>query len=279
MQQYLQKKGYSGKLITALRHTDGAILLDGKRVFTNHLLKGLEQLKIVLSEDCASENIMPVNIPLDIVYEDEDILIVNKSSNMPVHPSIGNYNNTLANAVAYHFAKRGETFKFRAINRLDRDTTGLLIVAKNILSGSILCDMVKNRKIVREYMAICEGIVDDEGIIDAPIGRAYDSIIERRVDFQNGDRAVTHYKKIKNNDKLSLVALKLETGRTHQIRVHMKYINHPLIGDFIYNPNYQFMHRQSLHSYKLEFVHPITGVNYKFVAKLPEDMNNVLKIM
>lgn len=172
------------------------------------------------------------------------------------------------------FSKKKETFVYRVINRLDRDTTGLLIIAKHALSACILSQMSSRREIHREYLAIAAGKVDEKGTICAPIGRADDSTVLRCVDEKNGDYACTHYQRLlyhKESD-CSLVRLRLETGRTHQIRVHMKHIGHPLPGDFLYNPDYRLMHRQPLHSCHLDFRHPITGKAMHFEAEVPGDM-------
>lgn len=204
---------------------------------------------------------------------------------MPVHPSIGNYENTLANAVAWYFQQQNIPFVFRCINRLDRDTTGLLILAKNMLSGAILSDQMKKREIHRIYLAITEGKTDPAGTINRPIGRADQSLILRQVDLDKGDPACTHYLQkcwhpktfypatlSVPQDGLSLVQLQLETGRTHQIRVHMTSIGHPLIGDTLYNPETALLARQALHSYRLAFTHPVTGVPLEFTSSLPADM-------
>ena len=236
-----------------------------------------DQLSITLIETESSENIVPTNLPLDIVYEDEDILIINKNANTPIHPSQGNYDNTLANAVAYYFQQKGEAFTYRCINRLDRDTTGLLILAKHMHSASILSSMVQNREIHREYLAVACGNVPLEGSIVAPIARVDGSTIERCVDEERGEYACTHYKTLLHKNGYSLVSLKLETGRTHQIRVHMKYIGHPLPGDFLYNPDYTAINRQALHSHRLSFKHPISGEMMEFVAELPADMKKIIE--
>ena len=192
---------------------------------------------------------------------------------MPIHPSINNYENTLANAVAYYYKKQGETFIFRCINRLDRDTTGLLIIAKHALSASILSKQMKAREIRRTYLAVCKGQLPAEvGIINAPIARKADSAIERCVDFSNGESAVTHYRVRYYQNGYSLVELHLETGRTHQIRIHMQYLGNPLPGDYLYCPDYSKISRTALHSYRLAFCHPITGKRMDFYAPLPTDM-------
>ena len=266
---FLRKTGYSRHVIIHLKKTENGILLNGEWAYVGQSLKEGDHLEIHIIEEESSEQIVPSELPLDIVYEDEDLLIINKPADMPIHPSINNYDNTLANALMWYYQQKGETFVYRCINRLDRDTTGLLIVAKNMLSGGILSDMSKKREIYREYLAIAEGEVPQEGVIDAPIARKEESVIERCVDFERGDRAVTHYWRLDYRNGYSLVRLKLETGRTHQIRVHMKYLGHPLTGDYLYNPDYRILDHQALHSWKLAFRHPVTGAQMQFKADPP----------
>lgn len=273
---FLKAKQYSSQIITHLKHTKNGMLLNGTWARVRDILHVHDSLIITLIESESSNNIVPVELPLDVVYEDEDLLVINKSSDTPIHPSQGNYENTLANSVAYYYAKKDEPFTYRCINRLDRDTTGLLIIAKHMYSASLLSNMVQNREIRREYLAIATGLVPEDGIIEAPIGRVDGSTIERQVDIENGDYACTHFKRLAYKNGFSLVSLKLATGRTHQIRVHMKYIGHPLPGDFLYNPDYSVIKRQALHSYRLEFIHPITGQDMEFVAELPEDMASII---
>ncbi|GAB5616526.1 RluA family pseudouridine synthase [Faecalimonas canis] len=272
---FLKAECYSSPVITHLKRTENGILLNGCWARVRDILHKNDILTITLLETDSSDNIVPVPLPLNIIYEDEDLMVINKPADMPIHPSQNNYENTLANAVAYYFSQQGIPFVYRCINRLDRDTTGLLILAKHMYSASLLSDMVKNRFIHREYIAIADGNVNDEGIIDAPIARVKDSTIEREVNFTDGDFARTHYKCLKRKNGYSLVSLKLETGRTHQIRVHMKYIGHALLGDFLYNPDYTFMKRQALHSYRLTFTHPITKEKLTFTAPLPPDMKRL----
>lgn len=266
---FLRRAGYSRHVIIHLKKTENGILLNGEWAYVGQFLKEGDHLEIRIIESESSEQIVPAELPLDIVYEDEDLLIINKPADMPIHPSINNYDNTLANALMWYYQQKGETFVYRCINRLDRDTTGLLIVAKNMLSGGILSDMSKKREIQREYLAIAEGEVPQEGAIDAPIARKEESVIERCVDFEKGDRAVTHYWRLDYRNGYSLVRLKLETGRTHQIRVHMKYIGYPLTGDYLYNPDYRILDHQALHSWKLAFRHPVTGAQMQFKADPP----------
>lgn len=249
------------------------ITVNHQLVYTTHRLQSGEKLVIKLTEENASENIVPVPMKLDILYEDEDLMVINKSAGIPIHPSQGNYDNTLANGIAFYFQE--QQFVYRVINRLDRDTTGLLIVSKNMLSACILSDMVAARQIHRQYLAIVSGTLEGEGIVDAPIARAADSTIERQVDFIRGERAVTHYRALEQRNGYTLVQLELETGRTHQIRVHMAYLGHPLPGDFLYNPGDHAMSRQALHSWKLSFCHPITKVPMEFTEPMPEDMKQL----
>ena len=273
---FLQEKGYSRNVIVHLKKTPESILKNGIWCYVNERLSQGDILSIKLIETESSLKIPAIPLPLSIVYEDEDILVVNKPADMPIHPSLNNYENTLANAVMWYFENQGIPYTFRCINRLDRDTTGLTILAKNMLSAGILSNAMKNRQIQKEYLAICIGLVTEKGTIHAPIARADGSTIERCVDYEHGEKAVTHFKpeKTKNapTGHFSLVRLTLETGRTHQIRVHMKHIGHPLIGDFLYNPTDTSMKRQALHCCCLKFHHPITEDFLTFEAPLPEDM-------
>ena len=240
-------------------------------------MKDGDILTVHIQEPESSPNIPPVKLPLDIVYEDEDIVVVNKPAGMPVHPSLNNYENSLANGLMYYYQEQGKPFIFRCTNRLDRDTSGLTVVAKHMVSSSILSSMGMRHEITREYLAIVRGALKpSEGTIDAPIGRTGSSLIERKIDFENGERAVTHYRVVEEQNGHSLVSLILETGRTHQIRVHMKYIGHPLVGDYLYNPDMEYIDRQALHSHRLSFTHPVTGEKMEFTAPLPTDMRKIL---
>lgn len=273
VESFLKKQGYSHQVLVQLKKTENGILVNHKWAYVKTILNPEDELEIHLKEEASSEHIVPVELPLSIVYEDEDILVINKPADMPIHPSIHNYENTLANAVAYYYSQQNETFIFRCINRLDRDTTGLLVIAKHALSASILSKQMKAREIHRTYLAICKGQLPAEaGIVNAPIARKSDSAIERCVDFSNGESAVTHYRVRRYQDGYSLVELHLETGRTHQIRVHMQYLGNPLPGDYLYYPDYSRISRTALHSYRLAFAHPITGKSMDFYAPLPADM-------
>ena len=274
---FLSEHGFSSRILVRLRTTPDCIFIGETSVFSNRILEEGDVLTVHLYEKKGSESIVPVPMKLDILFEDKHLMVVNKPAGMPVHPSQGNYGNTLANGIAAYMEEKGVEFVFRAVNRLDRDTSGLLVIAKNMLSSCILSDQVKDHAIHREYAAIVCGKTDPYGTIDVPIARKDGSTIERIADSENGESAVTHYKTIAYNEKtdLSFIRLLLETGRTHQIRVHMKHISHPLPGDFLYNPDYRYIERQALHSVYLRFTHPITGEPMEFHAPLPEDMRRL----
>ena len=285
IQHILKEHGFSSQNIIELKKMKESILCNGVWSYVNQRLCEGDCLTIHIKEEHSSEKILPMEYPLDIIYEDEDLMVLNKPAGMPIHPSLNHYEYSLANALAYYFESRQIPFVFRCINRLDKDTSGLTIVAKHMVSANLLSRMVaaktlKDEKIPsinREYLAIVKGCPTPmEGTIDAPIARVNDSIIERNVDFEKGERAVTHYRVIEQKNGYSLVSLVLETGRTHQIRVHMKYKGYPLIGDSLYNPDTEVISRQALHSHKLSFLHPVTGENLTFTAPLPEDMKRVL---
>lgn len=276
VEAYLKSKGYSHGCLVHLKKTQEGIRRNGVWAYTRDVLQAGDKLEILFSEEASSENIVAADMPLDIVYEDEDILVVNKSADTPIHPSQGNYDNSLANAVMNYYEKQGETFVFRCVNRLDRDTSGLVLIAKNMLSSAVLSQAMGNREIHRTYLAVVKGQPESSGTVALPIARKAGSTIERCVDMEHGERAVTHYERIEQNERYALLKLWLETGRTHQIRVHMNAIGHPLPGDFLYHPDFSEIQRQALHSWRLEFVHPVTGEKMQFEQPLPDDMRKLL---
>lgn len=277
IEQYLKSKRYSSQCIKELKKMPESILLDGRWEYMRTSLQAGNTLLVHVQEKASSEKIPAVEMALDIVYEDDDIMVINKPADMPIHPSLNNYYNSLANGLAWYFERQNKPFIFRCVNRLDRDTSGLTIIAKHMISAGILSAMVANREIHREYRAIVRGqVTPAEGTINAPIARVGDSIIERKVDFEKGESAVTHYRTVAYQNDHSLLSIHLETGRTHQIRVHMKHLGFPLVGDYLYNPDMEHIKRQALHSYRLQFTHPITGNSMDFTAPLPRDMQAVL---
>lgn len=268
---FLKSKGFSRGILSSMKADKNAIQLNGERGFGKSVLQVGDSLHIHIPEADNTENILPVRMDLSILYEDEDILVINKAADMPVHPSIGNYDNTLANGVAWYFKEKGQHFVYRCINRLDRDTTGALILAKNPYSAAVLSAQMKQRQIRRTYLALTDGIPPERGTISAPVARMDASVITREVNFERGEAAVTHYERLAVSNGYALVELHLDTGRTHQIRVHMKYIGCPLPGDFLYHPVFDRIGRQALHSFQLEFAHPITEEPMCFLAPVPED--------
>lgn len=271
---FLRKKGFSRHILSSMKADKEALTRNGQRIGGREQLLAGDYFRVRLLETVDSDGIIPVSMPLSILYEDEDILVINKPADMPVHPSIGNYTNTLANGVAAYLDAKDEHSPFRCINRLDRDTSGALILAKNAFSAAVLSTQMRNRQIRRTYLAVVEGITPPNGTISAPISRVDDSVIERHVDFLHGEPAVTHYERLETKNEHSLLEIHLETGRTHQIRVHMGYIGHPLPADYLYHPEYDCFKRQPLHSFQLEFRHPVTDKSMCLLAPVPEDMCN-----
>lgn len=277
VEQFLRRKGYSAQNLSTIKRMPESILVNGVHYYMKQTLKAGDRLLVRIQETESSRNIPPVCAPLSVVYEDEDLIVINKPAGMPIHPSLNNYTNSLANALAWYYQQQGKPFIFRCCNRLDRDTSGLTVVAKHLVSGNILSTMTKKKEVRREYLAVVRGhIVPESGIISAPLARKGGTIIERVVDFDRGEPAVTHYRLVREANGHSLVALQLETGRTHQIRIHLKHLGFPLVGDYLYNPDMEYISRQALHSFRLSFPHPITGEAMDFTAPLPEDMRNIL---
>lgn len=261
----------STNLIKDLKKYKEGIQVNGEHKRVVDLTAKGDILKITI-RDTVSENIVPTDIPLDIVYEDEDVLVINKLPNMPTHPSMGNYENSLANGVMYYYKSKGEERVFRAVNRLDKDTSGLMAVAKNSYIHARLGEEIQKKELKRKYMCIVCGDVERDGTVDAPIRRADGSVINRIV-APDGQRAVTHYRVVKRYGEYTLLEMELETGRTHQIRVHMAYIGHPLVGDWLYGTeDHNIAKRQMLHSCYLCFTHPITGQIMEFKDEMAEDM-------
>lgn len=270
--EFLRSKGFSRHILTSMKPDKEALLVNGMHIGGRGILHAGDLFRVCVMETGSVEGIVPTPLPLNILYEDEDILVLNKPADMPVHPSIGNYTNTLANAAAFYFQQKGMLCPFRCINRLDRDTSGALILAKNALSAAILSAQMRNREIRRTYLAVVCGVTPPSGTVSAPIGRVSDSVIQRQVDPEHGESAVTHYERLAVRNDHSLLEIHLETGRTHQIRVHMGYIGHPLPADYLYHPVYDHFKRQPLHSFQLNFRHPLTGKDLCFTAPVPKDM-------
>ena len=228
--------------------------------------------------------IEPEDIPLDIVYEDDDVLVVNKPKGMVVHPAVGNYTGTLVNAIMFHCADRLSSIngvvRPGIVHRIDKDTSGLLMIAKNNKAHESLSAQLAEHSITRRYKALVyNNFTEDEGTVDAPIGRDPKNRLRQAVTQQNSKRAVTHWKVAERFGKYTLIEARLETGRTHQIRVHMAYIKHPLVGDPLYGPSKQAIAAdgQLLHAEFLGFVHPTTGKYMEFTRPLPEDFQKIVE--
>lgn len=234
-------------------------------------------IKVTLPDE--TSGFEPQDIPLNIVFEDDDLILINKQPNLTVHPTKGHPSGTVANALMYYMEQTGESFKIRFVNRLDMDTSGLLVVAKNAYCQNDYTKQMKENTVEKRYLSIVKGIVEaDSGIIDLPIGRPDPEHVKRGV-MEDGAPSVTHYKVLERfpESGYTLVELLLETGRTHQIRVHMSHIGHPVLGDWLYGgENILLIGRQALHAARLTFTHPITKERLTFEAPLPDDIQNVL---
>lgn len=257
---------------------DGHVTVNGQPVKPKYKVQAGDKISLVKPEPQSLE-LTPENIPLDIVYEDDDVIVVNKPQGMVVHPAPGHPNHTLVNALLYHspLSTINGTFRPGIVHRIDKDTSGLLMVAKNDLAHQSLAEQLRNKTNKREYRALVYGqIKEDEGTIDAPLGRNPQDRKKQAV-VKGGRHAVTHFKVMKRYDNFTLVKCILETGRTHQIRVHMKYIGHPLVGDLLYGPRKVIgKDGQFLHAALLGFKHPRTGKELVFEAPLPENFQKML---
>lgn len=253
---------------------DGCCTVNGKAVQKNYKLKAGDNVIVEIPE-AVDVDILPENIPLDIVYEDNDLLVVNKPKGMVVHPAPGHYSGTLVNALMYHCkdSLSGINGEIRPgiVHRIDKDTSGLLIVAKNDTAHKGLASQIKEHSFTREYEAVVNGSIKEDGIVNAPIGRHKTDRKKMCVTAENSREAVTHYFVLENFVDSTHLRLRLETGRTHQIRVHMAYIGHSVAGDEVYgNGKPKSLMGQCLHAKKIGFVHPVTGEYLEFDSELPE---------
>ncbi|MBC2855981.1 MAG: RluA family pseudouridine synthase [Cetobacterium sp.] len=260
---------------------NGNIEIVGKdKIKSGNKLKGNEEIIIKIPEDEILE-LLPEDIPLNIVYQDSDMVIINKTHNIIVHPAQGFYTGTLVNAVLYHIKDLSGingVIRPGIVHRLDKDTSGLIIVAKNDDAHVKLTNMFKDKTIEKRYVCICKGIFKDRnGRVETLIGRDPKDRKKMAVVDMNGKNAITNYTVVDEFNNFSLVEVRIETGRTHQIRVHMKYLNHPILGDSVYGNGTDIAKRQMLHSYYLKFNHPRTGEEMQIVGELPEDFIAVAK--
>ena len=258
----------------------GLVLVNGGEVSKNYKLRGGEEISVEIPEPEPMDAV-PEDIPLDIVYEDEDLLVVNKPKGMVVHPAHGNYTGTLVNALLHHCGNSlsgiNGVIRPGIVHRIDKNTSGLLIVAKNDASHLKLAEQIKEHSFTREYEAVaCGYFKDTEGTVDAPIGRHKTDRKKMCVTSENSRNAVTHYSVIKQYGGYAHLRLRLETGRTHQIRVHLSYIGHPVLGDEVYGKPYKGLEGQCLHARKIGFIHPSTGEYMEFQSELPDYFISVL---
>ena len=247
------------------------ILLNNKICDTRSIANVGDVITIDFNYEEDNSNIVPTQMNLDILFEDDWLLIINKPAGIAIHPSILHYSDSLCNGIRFYFDKIGLKKKVRPVNRLDLNTSGLVVFAKCEYIQECLISQMKCHKFKKEYLAACNGIFDKKfGTISLPIARKENSIIERCIS-ENGQPSITHYEVLKDFDNYSLVKCSLETGRTHQIRVHMAAIGHPLIGDDLYGSISDLIDRQALHCYNLQFVHPVNNNVLNFYGELPID--------
>lgn len=267
IRDFLREFGVSSSLLKKLKHTENGITLNGKFAKSIELLSTGDILKISIENSGEMPQRLE-NSNVQVCYNDEDIIVLNKPPYMPVHESRNHRGDTLANVAACYMEK---DTAFRAVYRLDRDTSGLVLIAKNELSACKLAGKVK-----KSYYAVCQGILTGEGTIDLPIRRIEESIIVRGV-FDDGERAVTHWKAVKSFNDKTLLCINLETGKTHQIRVHFSHLGYPLLGDSLYGGDCTEINRQALHCKTISFIHPVTGQNITVDSDFPDDIKAVLK--
>ena len=270
----------SSKMLTLLKKREDGITVDGKHVTVRHILRAGENLRISAEDRDGNENLVPSDIPLDIIFEDEDVIVVNKPPMMPTHPSHGHFDDTLANAICYHMRESNTPFVFRSINRLDRNTSGLVLVAKNRIAASALHTAMKQKKIEKKYIALlCGEILQRDGKIETYIRRREKSVIEREVcgPLDDASEAITLYKKLDSDESVTAVLASPITGRTHQLRVHFAHIGSPILGDDLYGKESREISRHALHAVALSFPHPSTGNILTLKAPIPDDMETVMK--
>ena len=266
----------SDRLLLKLKKLD-KIYLNGNVTSVNHPVLENDLIECYLNYEEDNSNIVPTEMPLNIIYEDEAYIVVNKPAGIPVHPSMDHYTDSLSNGIAFYFSQIGLKKKIRPVNRLDKDTSGIVIFAKIEYIQECLVRQMKSKEFIKKYIAVVTGSLDNlEGTINAPIARKEGSIIERCVS-ETGDIAITHYKVLKRKTDFDIVECILETGRTHQIRVHFAYLGHSLLGDTLYVTSSNLINRQALHAYEVEFTHPLSKKKVKYIATVPEDLNKLME--
>jgi 23S rRNA pseudouridine1911/1915/1917 synthase len=270
----------------------GQVLVNGHVAKPKLKMSGDEELQLSVQSIESEENCVAEDIPLDIVYQDDSIIVINKPADFVVHPAAGHYTGTMQNALLHHDVSLAEVPRAGIVHRLDKDTTGLMVVARNLSSHKYLVDQIQKHEVIREYQAVVYGVMTGGGMVDQPIGRHPRDRIKMAV-RENGREAVTHYRLLRRFREHSHIKVQLETGRTHQIRVHMSYLHHPIVGDPVYAGRHrvpagaqqelldylQTFRRQALHAWRLSFVHPESGEEVTFEAPLPDDMQQLISLL
>lgn len=278
IREYLKNKLNISSRFIKKASIEKKIEVNGIPVKMNYMLKAGDKIEIDLSRE-ESQNIDPEKIDISVIYEDEDVIVVNKPSGMVVHPTKSYQNGTLANALLYYFKEKGENCIVRLVNRLDRDTSGLVLIAKNQFAHMSLARDMELDSFKKEYIAVVMGNLSEKtGIIDMPIYRTGGDSINRVID-ERGQRSITHYKVEKSLINADVLKLRLETGRTHQIRVHLSSIGHPIYGDTLYGGDDLIIKRQALHASSLSFPHPRDGRLIELEIDIPEDIKNLIKTL
>lgn len=269
----------SGTVVRRVKWLDDGILVDGQRVNTRFTPTEGQTLSVRLSDPERRSGIVPAPGPLDIVYEDEDIIVLNKAPGVPVHPGPGHFSDTLGNFLLDYYDSEGIEVDFHPVHRLDRGTSGLMVAAKHPHAQEVLKNQLHTADFRRTYLAVCEGVPQPPaGMVDAPLGPKAGSLVEQEV-RPDGKSARTHYQVLEVHGSRALLRLELDTGRTHQIRVHMTHLGHPLTGDFLYGAeDHDLIPRPALHSAELSFRHPISGQILTFQVPLPSDMERLLSL-
>ncbi|HJV45762.1 MAG TPA: RluA family pseudouridine synthase [Bacillota bacterium] len=266
----------SGRMIQRLTRQKG-LFLNRKAPFLQKKGKAGDLLRVLIG-DREEGTLIPENIPIDVVYEDDEVLVVNKQPGVMVHPIKPGQQGTLANGVAYHWLQKGIIGKVRPVHRLDKDTSGLILIAKNSYIHQLLDKQLKDDEIHREYMTMVEGhLLEKKGTIQEPIGHDPHNPVKRKV-TESGEQAITHYEVVEEYPLSSCLRVCLETGRTHQIRVHFHYLGHSVLGDSLYGKGDVNMNRQALHAHKLVFSHPLNHKKMEFIQEPPEDFKKLIEI-
>lgn len=276
LEAFLRSKQISAKALRSLKRR-GEVLRNGLPCLHKDMVKEGDQIQLFYPPEKNSPYLVPEKLALDIIYEDKEILVLNKQAGVCVHPTKGHPTGSLAGGVLFYWAAHGEKAVVHLVNRLDKDTSGLVLVAKNTFCAQQLFCQQSEQGISRRYLALVSGTIPtDDGCVDLPIARE-EGITIRRIVSPQGQRAVTHYRAVKRFDKYTLLEISLETGRTHQIRVHLSHMGYPLVGDRLYGGDTKLLERQFLHAHSLTFYHPVRGEKLEFSCPLPSSLDKVLQ--